>query len=98
MDDLKLYQKNDYELDVLLKTVKTLSDDIDMAFGLDKCAKATLIRGKLKYTSPIVLDTDTKIMALDQEETQKYLAINTLAVPVVTYSFHVVNWNLEEIK
>ena len=58
MDDLKLYKRNDYELDVLLKTVKTLSDDIDMAFGLDKCAKATLIRGKLKYTSPIVLDTD----------------------------------------
>ena len=28
----------------------------------------------------------------------KLEAINTLAVPVVTYSFHVVNWNLEEIK
>ena len=25
-------------------------------------------------------------------------AINTLAVPVVSYSFNVVNWNLEEIK
>ena len=46
MDDLKLYKRNDYELDVLLKTVKTLSDDIDMAFDLDKCAKATLIGGK----------------------------------------------------
>ena len=28
----------------------------------------------------------------------KLKAINTLAIPVVTYSFNVVNWNLEEIK
>ena len=25
-------------------------------------------------------------------------AINTLAIPVVSYSFNVVNWNLEETK
>ena len=75
MYDLKLYGKNDYELDGLLKTVKTFSDDIDMTFGPDKCAKATFIKGKLKYASSIVLDTDTKIKEFDQEETYKYLAI-----------------------
>ena len=51
MDDLKLYGKNDGELEGLLSTVKMFSDDIDMEFGLDKCAKATLIRGELKSTS-----------------------------------------------
>ena len=25
-------------------------------------------------------------------------AINTLAIPVITYSFNVINWNLEEIR
>ena len=65
MHDLKLHGKNDYELDRLLKTLKTYSDDIGMIFGLDKCAKATFIRGKLKYTSSIVLDTDMKIKELD---------------------------------
>ena len=109
-----------------------------MKFGLDNCAKATFIRRKLKYTSSILVDMDTKIKELDQEETNKYLsieevdgiqhgkmkekirkecyrrvrgvlqselnaknkleAINPLAIPVVTYSFNVVNWNLEEIK
>ena len=109
-----------------------------MTFGLDKCTKGTLVRGRLKYTSSIVLGTDTKIKELYQEETYKYLGmgtgdgiqhvemkekirqecyrrvrgviqlelnaknklevINTLAIPVVTYSFYVVNWNLEEIK
>ena len=102
-----------------------------MKFGLEKCAKATFIRGKLKYTRSIVLDTGTKIKEFDQEETYEYLgieegkgiqhgkmtgkirkecyrrvegvlqselnvknkleAINTLANPVVTYSFNVVN-------
>ena len=28
----------------------------------------------------------------------KLEAINTLAIPVVTYSFNVINWNLEEIR
>ena len=46
--------KNDYELEGLLKTVKAFSDDIGITFGLDKCAKATFIRGKLKSTSSIV--------------------------------------------
>ena len=73
MDDLKLYRKNEYELDGLLKTVKTFSDDIGMTFGLAKCAKATFITGTLKYTTSIVIDTDTKIKELDQEETYKYL-------------------------
>ena len=46
-----------------------------MTFDLDKYAKAIFIRGKLKYTSSIVLDTDTKTKELDQEETYKYLGI-----------------------
>ena len=48
MDDLKLCGKNDKELDGLLCTVKKFSDDIDMELGLDKCAKATFTRGRLK--------------------------------------------------
>ena len=46
-----------------------------MTFGLDKCAKATFTRGKLKSTSSIVIDIDTRIKELDQEETYKYLGI-----------------------
>ena len=67
MDDLKLYGKNNYELEGLLRTVKTFSDDIGMTFLLDKCAKATFIRGKLNSASSIVLDIDMKIKELDQE-------------------------------
>ena len=47
MDDLKLYAKDDGELEGLLKIVKGFSDDIGMDFGLSKCPKATFKRGKL---------------------------------------------------
>ena len=73
MDDLKLYGKNDKELDGLLCTVKKLSDDNGMEFRLDKCAKATLIRGRLTSTGKNKLNEDTSIRELDQEETYKYL-------------------------
>ena len=45
MDDLKIYAKDDTELEKLLHTVKTSSDEIGMEFGLYKCAKATFKDG-----------------------------------------------------
>ena len=138
MDDLKLYAKNDNDLEGLLQIVKSYSDDISMEFGLEKCAKATFKRGKLVSTSHVKLDNDTKIKQLEQDEVYKYLginegdgiqhatmkrkikleyyrrvrlvlrtelnsrnkitAINSLAVPVVQYSFNIINWTLEDIR
>ena len=138
MDDLKLFAKNDNELEGMLQTVKKFSDDIGMTFGLDKCAKASFKRGKLTKSTSLELDRITIIRDLDQEEFYKYLgvnecdgiqhsqmkemirkecyrrvrailktelnsanrieAINTLAIPVVTYSFNIVNWTLSDIK
>ena len=43
---------------------------------MDKCAKATFIKGKLTKTSNVVLNQDTAIKELDQEGTYKYLGIN----------------------
>ena len=69
IDELKLYGKNDKELDGLLCTVKKFSDDIDMDFGLDKCGKSTFIRERLTSTSEIKLNEDASIRELNQEET-----------------------------
>ena len=138
MDDLKLFARDDRELEGLLRTVKNFSDDIGMEFGLDKCAKATFKRGKLAHTTNIDLDGGTTIRDLHPGEIYKYLginegqgiqhakmkesirkecirrvrainntelnarnkieAINTLALPIVTYSFNIINWNLEDIR
>ena len=138
MDDLKLYCRNDNQLQGLLNIVKIFSDDIKMQFRLEKCAKASFKRGKLTKTSSVKLDAATIIQELEQEGTYKYLgieegnsikhaamkekvrkeyyrrikmilksklnatnkitAINTLATPVATYSFNVINWQMKEIR
>ncbi|XP_042889217.1 uncharacterized protein LOC122264411 [Penaeus japonicus] len=75
MDDLKLFAKNDQQLEGLLTTVKEFSNDICMDFGLDKCAKASFVRGKLRESTPIQLDIDTVIKELNPEDSYKYLGV-----------------------
>ena len=42
MDSLKLYGKNEKEIDSLIKTVWQCSEDIKMEFGILKCAVVLL--------------------------------------------------------
>ena len=76
MDDLKLFAKDDNQLDQELGVVKTFSDDIEMEFGLDKCSKVTIKRGKLVSGSNSKLNNDTEIRNLDQDEVYKYLGVD----------------------
>ena len=56
MNDLRLFVKDDNDLEGLLQTVKKFNDDIGMSFGLDKCAKATFKRGKLTEKTSVEFD------------------------------------------
>uniref|UniRef100_A0A1X7SGU0 Reverse transcriptase domain-containing protein n=1 Tax=Amphimedon queenslandica TaxID=400682 RepID=A0A1X7SGU0_AMPQE len=47
MDDLKLYGKNERQIDSLINTVQAVSEDIGMEFGIDKCGVLNLKRGKV---------------------------------------------------
>ena len=138
MDSLKLYAKHDSEPEGLLRIVKEFSDDIGMDFGLSKCAKTTLKRGKLEKSDHVRTDEETTFKDLEQEKVYNYLgvdessgiqhvimkqklkkelvrrtrlilktelnsknritAINMLAIPVITYSFNIIDWNLSEVK
>ena len=46
MDDIKLYADSEENLQKLLKVVHDYSNSIQMEFGLDKCAKCTIEKGK----------------------------------------------------
>ena len=46
MDDLKLYSKSENELKALVNTVDIFSKDIGMKFGISKCVKVIVHRGK----------------------------------------------------
>ena len=49
MNELKLYAKNDKELEGLLSILKQFGYDMGMEFGLNKCPKATLRKGKRRH-------------------------------------------------
>lgn len=75
IDDAKLIAKDEEELEKQLHLVKRFSDDVGMKFGIDKCAKATFIKGKIKASSNINLDDFNTIRSLEHLEAYKYLGV-----------------------
>ena len=55
MDDLKIYGKNEHELNALASTVEIFSTDIGMDFGIKKCGTLILKRGKVVRSDGIEL-------------------------------------------
>ena len=53
MDDLKLYARNENQLDSFIQTVRIVSKDIGMKFGIEKCAVLVLKRGRLAQSEGI---------------------------------------------
>ena len=75
MDDLKLYSSNDNQLRALLETTQIFSNDIGMSFGLEKCAKISIIRGKVKNRDNIILSSGEEIRELNNQTFYKYLGV-----------------------
>jgi len=48
MDDLKLLGRNENDLKNEIKIVQTINKDINMNFGLEKCARVCLKRGRVQ--------------------------------------------------
>ena len=75
MDDLKLFAGSDRHLETLLRTVHMFSADVGLTFGLDKCAKLSVVRGKFKPAGDAVLPAGINIRELSVGETYKYLGL-----------------------
>ena len=75
MDDIKLFAKNEKELETLIHTVRIYSQDIGMEFGIEKCALLVRKSGKRHLTDGIELPNQDKIRTLSENETYKYLGI-----------------------
>ena len=61
MDDLKVFAKNEKDLESLIQTVRIFSEDIGMEFGLDKCAILIMKRGKTVEAEGVKLPDERKI-------------------------------------
>ena len=74
MDDLKLFGQSDDQIDSLIQTVFTFSEDIGMEFGLKKCGVVVLKKGKLVKFEGIHLPNQ-EIMKEVDENRYTYLGI-----------------------
>ena len=75
MDDIKLFAKNEKELETLIHTVRIYSQGIVMGFGIEKCALLVMKSGKLHITDGMELPNQDKIRMFGEKEAYKYLDI-----------------------
>ena len=75
MDDIKLFTKNERELETLIHEVRIYSRDIGMEFGIEKCAMLVMKNGKWHMTDGMELQNHDRIRTLEENETYKYLSI-----------------------
>ena len=72
MDNIKLCAKNEQDIDSLIHLTRVFSSDIGMTFGLAKCGRLIVNRGKVKSTCGISLPEG---QIDDIGESYKYLGI-----------------------
>ena len=74
MDDIKIYGKNAKDLDSLIQTIRVITEDMRMEFGIDKCAVVNISKGKIIQTEGIHLP-DNKTIKDIGITSYKYLGI-----------------------
>ena len=74
MDDLKLYESNQNEIDSLVRTAEIVAKDIGMRFDIDKCGVLATRRGKEVEYNRIEFENGEEIGQIG-EKGYKYLSI-----------------------
>ena len=73
INDIKLFAKNEKELETLIHVVRLYSQDIGMEFGIENYAMLETKIGKRRLTDGMELPNQEKIKTLREKETYKYL-------------------------
>ena len=69
MDDIKLFAKNEKELETLIHAVRIYCQNIGMEFGIEECAMLVMKSGKRHLTDGIELPNHDRIRTLEENET-----------------------------
>ena len=68
MDEIKLFAKNETELNTLIQAVRIYSQDIGMEFGIKKCAMLVMKSGKRHLIDGMELPNQDKIRTLGEKD------------------------------
>ncbi|TWW73339.1 hypothetical protein D4764_15G0007330 [Takifugu flavidus] len=107
MDDIKLYAKNERDIDSLIHLTRIYSKDIGMSFGLDKCGWMVSRRGKAngnheeaarRSATAKYLQRLRQVLKSQLNGKHKIQTINTYTLPVIRYPAGIIPWPLEEIQ
>ena len=74
MDDLKLHGGSQTDIDSLIQTMYTITDDIGTRFGIGKCGVLAMCRGKESECEVITIGSGEVIGEID-DDGYKYLDI-----------------------
>ena len=76
MDDLKVYGKNQNQVDTLVQTIRVVTTDMQMEFGINKCAMHIMKRGRLTHSEGITLPDNLQIRGMKEDDDgYKYLGV-----------------------
>ena len=75
MDVIKLFAKNEKELESQIQTVRICSQDIWMESGIEKCAMLKMKNGNRHRMETIEQPNQDKFRTLWKKKTYKYLGI-----------------------
>ncbi len=81
MDDLKLYASTREELDRMVDTVTKVGQAVGMALGSNKCATATMRKGRPVADKAIRLAENEVVSNLGSDENYRYLGVEQLFDP-----------------
>ena len=70
MDDIKLFAKNEKEMETLIHAVRIYSQDIGMEFGIENFVMLVMKSGKQHMTDGMELPNQDKIRTLGEKETK----------------------------
>ena len=75
MDDIKLFEKNEKELETPNHAVRIYCQEIGIEFVIQRCAMLEIKSGKRHLTDGLELPNQDKIRTLGEKEIYKYLEI-----------------------
>ena len=75
VDDIKLFAKNEKELETLIQEVRIYCQNPGMEFSRENCTMLIMKSGKQQMMEGIELPNQEKIRTLEEKEIYKYLGI-----------------------
>ena len=80
MDDIKLFVKNEKELEILIQTIKIYIQDTGLEFGIEKYTLPIIKSGKIIIMEGIELPNQERIRMLGEKENYKYLGLLEMVI------------------